>query len=198
MSPAALSVFIDANILWSKCLADWVNLCAIQKNPVFHVTWSEDVLAEVRYGWRQRNPGASERALSILLERFRAFHPKGRVTGYNPRDYPRPTADEHDWHVLAAAAHAGADILLTDDTSAFTPECVEDRFIVHTADKFLLMLLSESPSSVGQAFEFQRQYFERTYGYPPEYLLQRLEKAGALSFAEKIPQVFPHFFEAEN
>jgi predicted nucleic acid-binding protein len=194
MDEAPLSVFVDANIIRSKCLIDWVTLCAIQELPLYHVRWSEDVLAEAQYSWRRRYPGLHERAIGIQLDRFRRFHAAGRVIGYDPQDYPRPASDEHDWHVLAAAAHAQVDILLTNDANAFTSEYVQGRFEVQKADEFLLMVLDHRPDIVAAVFEFQNDFYRSTEGRPPEYLLGRLEKAGAARFSREIRLALPQLF----
>jgi predicted nucleic acid-binding protein len=195
MSEAHLSVFVDANIIWSKSLLDWVNLCSLQKNPPYHVRWSEDVLAEVHYAWRRQNPGAPERSIGVPLERFQVLHPVGQVTGYNPEDYPRPATDEHDWHVVAAAAHARCDVLLTNDARAFTPDCIQGRFRVETADEFFLMILRRRPEIISAVFTYQYDFYRNLYGRSPEFLLGRLEKAGATQFAKEIPRALPQLFK---
>jgi hypothetical protein len=45
--PVPLTVFVDANVLYSRCLRDWLVLMALDsQHTVYRLRWSEAVLAE--------------------------------------------------------------------------------------------------------------------------------------------------------
>ena len=198
MTGAPLSVFVDTNILFSRCLRDWLTLCAYTcDEPLYAVRWSEDVIAELRYSWRRKNPDASEAALAGLTNRFLASHALGKVVGYNPSQYPQPAKDKNDWHVLAAAAHANVHVLLTNDRDTFTPDCVQGRFDVMTSDEFFLLVLHRRPDIVESVTRLQIAYYQRQRKEPPEALLDRLHRAGTGGFAEQLQTKFPDLFSPD-
>ena len=50
-------VFVDANVLYSRTLRDWLGLLyTLPEYPLFQVYWSEDVLAETLYNLRRSHP----------------------------------------------------------------------------------------------------------------------------------------------
>lgn len=50
-------VLVDANVLYSKTLGDWLGLLyTIPEIPPFQVFWTEDVLAEAIYHLRRNHP----------------------------------------------------------------------------------------------------------------------------------------------
>ncbi|MEU4789705.1 PIN domain-containing protein [Micromonospora tulbaghiae] len=135
MIPSAPLVFLDANVLYSRTLRDWVSLLALEGDcAVFDLRYSEDVLAEWMYRLRRKRPEHSEQAIGGQRRRFVQAFPYGLVTGYSPNDVPCPP-DPDDRHVLAAAVHGRADILVTDDRRAFPPGCVRESLSVLTGDE---------------------------------------------------------------
>ncbi|MEU8071757.1 hypothetical protein AB0B20_18585 [Micromonospora sp. NPDC049151] len=47
MIPSASLVFLDANVLYSRTLRDWISLLALEGDcTVFDLRYSEDVLSE--------------------------------------------------------------------------------------------------------------------------------------------------------
>ena len=52
-------VLIDANVLYSRTLRDWILLLEIESEArMFKVHWTEDILAEVLYRTRRKSPTA--------------------------------------------------------------------------------------------------------------------------------------------
>ncbi|WP_432498882.1 hypothetical protein [Kineococcus auxinigenes] len=197
MTEAPLSVFADANILVSRCLRDWFNLCAsLCDEPLYVARWSDDVITEWKRAWRKRNPGVTDAALRHLLKLFFDSHGlDGEVIGFNPQDYPQPSKDIHDWHVLAAAAHANVNILLTDNKNTFTPDCVQGRFDVLTSDDFFQLVLDRRPDIVASVTELQLAYWGGRGEQPAEAVIGRLVRAQATVFASRLQKELPQLFE---
>ncbi|MFI6127983.1 putative toxin-antitoxin system toxin component, PIN family [Micromonospora sp. NPDC051141] len=187
-------MFLDANILFSRTLRDWISLLALEGDcTVFDVRYSEDILAEWMYRLRRKRPEHSEQAIGGQRRRFVEAFPYGLVTGYAPNDVRCPP-DPDDRHVLAAAIHGGVDILVTEDRLAFPPECVPGHLSVLTADEFLNWVADRSMSLVQRALSRQLDYYRRSLVAEDRTvveLIAYLRKAGAPRFAERLEGRFP-------
>ncbi|MFD7843458.1 hypothetical protein ACFV4K_11060 [Nocardia sp. NPDC059764] len=54
-------VLVDANILYSRTLRDWLSLLYLRGgHGMFQVFWTEDIMAETLYWLRKNNPHFSE------------------------------------------------------------------------------------------------------------------------------------------
>ncbi|MDO4898509.1 MAG: PIN domain-containing protein [Rothia sp. (in: high G+C Gram-positive bacteria)] len=116
-----LRVFVDANILFSKTLTDW--LYFLSQNYRYPVTLlsSEDVFAEVIKNLREKNPYAPGRTITHRLNLLRGCI-DDVVADYEVKDHPA-VRDVLDLHVHAAAAvESDADILLTANTRDFSAD----------------------------------------------------------------------------
>ena len=61
MLPVPLTVFVDANVLYSRCLRDWLIMMALDSHyTAYELRWSEAVLAEAFYHLRREHPDAPE------------------------------------------------------------------------------------------------------------------------------------------
>ncbi|MGV9373473.1 PIN domain-containing protein [Micromonospora tulbaghiae] len=189
MIPSAALVFLDANVLYSRTLRDWISLLALEGDcAVFDLRYSEDVLAEWMYRLRRKRPEHSEQAIGGQRRRFVQAFPYGLVTGYSPNEVPCPP-DPDDRHVLAAAVHGRADILVTDDRRAFPPECVRESLSVLTGDEFLGWAADRSMPLVLRALARQIDYYRRSLVSEDKdavELIAHLRKAGAPRFAERL------------
>ncbi|WBB74487.1 PIN domain-containing protein [Micromonospora sp. WMMD1128] len=194
MIPGAPLVFLDANVLFSRTLRDWISLLALESDcNVFDLRYSEDVLAEWMYRLRRKRPEHSEQAIGGQRRRFVEAFPYGLVTGYSPSDVPCPP-DSDDRHVLAAAIHGAVDILVTDDQRAFPPECVRERLSVLTSDDFLNWVADRSVSLVQRVTTRQIDYYRRSLVAPDRdavELIAYLRKAGAPRFARRLEEQLP-------
>lgn len=61
-------VFVDANILYSRTIRDWLFALSTSKIQMFDLFSSEDVFAEVVYHYRRSNPKRSgdEETVSLI------------------------------------------------------------------------------------------------------------------------------------
>ena len=61
-------VFVDANILFSKTLMDWLFFLREENSGMFQLISTQDVFSEVLYNMRKNNPRAPGIRVSRRLE----------------------------------------------------------------------------------------------------------------------------------
>src|SRR3954453_15063534 len=106
-----------------------------------HPKWSAQVLDEVK---RNRPDGLpAERSGSSRFARMNQAFPAPMISGYEEL-MPRMHADDKDKHVLAAAIHSDAGVLVTENTKDFWPPSAgRDAIKVERISDFLNRLLAE-------------------------------------------------------
>lgn len=183
--------FLDANVLYSRTLRDWVCQLALSDDEPFRVCWSEDVLAEMLYHLRRDHPEWTEHVIGGIRRRLEEYFPEAIVTGYDPTKVPAPS-DINDWHVLAAAVEARAAYLVTCDHELLAQSSAYEQHLdmLHV-DEFLVLQFDTHPRLVhdrleGQIGYLMRRYPTDTYGQLRERALGQLEKAEARAFAARL------------
>ena len=183
-------VLIDANVIYSRTLLDWVSMLSVYGN-MYEVVWTEDVLAEARYHLRKNKPEISDGYLTARFDRIRELFPDGRIDGFEitNRDHP----DRHDWHVVNAAASGCVGYLVTDDAKFERLAGNDDlEFETHTADTFLTLVDDSSPGLVRRVTAKQHAYWSAKPGHRP--LPYALSLAGAPEFADRVQQRLQELF----
>lgn len=182
-------VFLDSCVLFGSRLTDV--LLYMAANELYDPLWSERVLAAVERDVPKQRSRITPEMIARRTARMRSYFPEAMVTGYEHQE-PKMRNHPGDRHVLAAAVHGGADVLVTNNTQHFPLAEMERHHIVRmTADEFLLDLLDEDPgatvASVDRAIMARKR--------PPEAVadfLEGLDLAGAPGFAAKIrPHLIP-------
>jgi predicted nucleic acid-binding protein len=112
-------VVLDACVLANFSLCD--TLLRLAEPPqLFEPKWSEEIIREttrtleLKLGWPSSLTAHFEKEL-------RTHFSEAWISGYESR-IPRMTNDEKDGHVVAAAVHGEAEIILTLNLSHFRPE----------------------------------------------------------------------------
>lgn len=190
--PVPLTIFLDANVLYSRCLRDWLILMALDSEyTAYQPRWSESVLAEAFYHLRRDRPEAPEQAIEKWRDQMDAGFPEAKVTGWDPASVPRPR-DPNDHHVLAAAHAAQVDVLVTcerDDIDDFQAclDKVEAGITVQHIDDFLLMIADRYPVLVRRRYMSQIAYCQKIHKLDKEAAAdsarEKLDKAGAERFS---------------
>lgn len=170
-------VFVDANVLFSKTLYDWLFLLRIEsKGGMFQIHTSWDVINEAGARLRDEHPDWSGAGISSLMEKIQKIfdeivkvYPGGQVEGI---------ADEGDWHVHHAAEACHADILLTQDLGF---DSDDTHYEVYTCDEFFVEVEKSAPDVVQRVVEFQVPYWAKQGG---KQLPDALRDAGCPNFAE--------------
>lgn len=191
MLPVPLTVFVDANVLYSRCLRDWLIMMALDSHyTAYELRWSEAVLAEAFYHLRREHPDAPEQRIERWRDLMDENFPEAKVTRWDPQAVPRP-GDANDHHVLAAAYAGRVDILITcdgdiDDFQQCLDE-VDAGISVQHVDDFLCMIADRYPELVRRRYLSQIMYWLNRQKLSEEAAadscLDGLEKAGAARFA---------------
>lgn len=173
----AQRVFVDANVLYSRTLRDWLFMLRLETGGgVFqlHTTW--DVINETGARLRDKHPKAPGNLIANLMNKCQKHFdeilqdfPGGPVAGI---------ADEGDWHVHHAAEASRADILLTEDTGF---ESDESNYEAYNCDDFFVEIYSSAPDAVKRVIEQQARYWAAREG---KQLPDALRAAQCTKFAD--------------
>jgi hypothetical protein len=159
----------DACVLYPAPLRDllmWLALTDLFQarwTAGIHDEWTRNVLAD--------RPDISPASLKRCRDLMDAHVPDCLVTGYEPLIPTLTLPDLDDRHVLAAAVHGGAGVIVTFNLGDF-PAAVLGPYgleAVHP-DEFVVRLFEESPESVLEAVRRQRAALKRPPKTAAEYL----------------------------
>lgn len=169
----ALTAVYDANILYPAPLRDLfirlaqAGLVQAKWTHAIHEEWIRSVLAD--------NPRLSAERLARTRTLMDEAVRDCLVTGYEGLIASLTLPDPDDRHVLAAAIHAGADVIVTCNLRDFPTQTLAHFTIeAQHPDDFLVYLLAEAPGVVCAAVKRQRESLRN----PPrtaEELLATLE-----------------------
>lgn len=150
MSPRI--VLLDANVLIPAVTRDTLLRAAQAK--LYLPVWSAEILAEVERNLVGRGMVTVDRARRLMRVMNIVF-PDALIAGH---DHLIAALDNHpkDRHVLAAAIHAGAAIIVTQNVSDFPPSSTGKYGIsVATIDQFLVQLRDSKPSAMHHIIQVQ-------------------------------------------
>lgn len=186
----ATRIFVDANVLRSRTLRDWLFLLRnASVGDMFTIGTTEDVIAEVIYTLRRDKPNAPghlTRAVHDIICDSLDY----RIDNYPAADtLAYDGVDPNDAHVHAAAVADSADAVLTAD-KGFTTMQREHRdslpYEVYAPDAFFVLVDNSSPTVVRSVAEQQLKYWcSRQLNVN---LVQALESSGCPQFAERVRQ----------
>lgn len=176
-------VFVDANVLYSKTLRDWLFLLRLETGGgMFVLHTSEDSLTEVLYWKRRSSPTSGGSVTSAVQTRVREFMDEIHASYEGVEDYPGE--DINDAHIHAAALEARAAYLITDDNGFQEIDPDELPYEVHSADSFLMLLAENTPHAVAAVISKQLEYYKKRDDAKP--LGEALRDAGCPDFAQCI------------
>lgn len=185
MSPAVTIVLLDANILYSRTLRDWIALLQIEAPGLFSVSWTEDIMAETLYNLRKEHPLWADEQIGGMRRRLEKTFTGGQIAGYEidaTLHYP----DVCDAHVHAAAVHGGVDIVVTANAKDF-PDSDDLPYEIYHPDDFLVLVDDGAPTAVRSVTEQQLVYFHgRASAGDGVDLPHRLKNADAPEFATRV------------
>ncbi|GLW91587.1 hypothetical protein Aglo03_24030 [Actinokineospora globicatena] len=182
-----MRVFVDANVLYSRTLRDWLALGqSLSPGEVYRVYWTEDVLAETLYHLRRDHPDWDGAKIAKLRDRLAAVFADGRVEDFVVDDSYQG-ADGNDRHVHAAAVACRADVLLTGDKGFVVAGAEADAlpYEVYRPDEFFLLVDDIAPRLVAGVTREQTEYYLRVGGGRAD-LAEKLSGAGCPRFAERV------------
>lgn len=190
MSDDIYKVVIDANILLSKTLRDWIlRPCYGTGNAFYQVYLPQGVLDEFSYHWRKQHPQASDQARVRIVKAISAScH---LVEGYEVNPVPG-YPDPHDLHVHAAAVHIDANALITNDSRLLDFAQSEEgeatlNYETLTADDFLLQIADYLPTEILAGLYLDEEKYQEKVGNPRS-IPEQLKLCGAPAFARYLQQ----------
>lgn len=145
------SALLDACVLMPINLTDV--LLRLAKAGTFRPLWSAEVLDEVRRNLPRASAGMTPEKSQQRVSAMRTAFADAEVSGY---EWLLPTLTNHpkDRHVLAAAVHGGAEVIVTANLSDFPPGALRPHGVeaVHP-DAFLLALLDLHPEIIAECLQ---------------------------------------------
>lgn len=182
-----LSVFLDANVIYSITLTDV--LLTLAEHDLFLPLWSPRVLQEAQEAASRTLPDAAQQAFRKRLLIMDQAFPESSIhveeSEWSRFDLPDPD----DRHVLAAAVQGQADALVTRNIKDF-PQKLLAPFAIQaiTPDDLLCLSLRRTPETTITAM---RELIDSRHR-PPMSLsgfANRLERSGAARFASTIANI---------
>lgn len=129
------SVIVDADVLYPVYLRDV--LLRFAYAGVFQLHWTDQILHEMTRSIKRNVPENRHDRIDRTVAQMRAAFPEAMVTGHENL-ISSMTNHPKDRHVLAAAVHAGADLLVTSNVGDFPRSSCEPYDIdVQLPDDFL-------------------------------------------------------------
>lgn len=164
------TVIYDACVLYPAPLRDLLMWLAL--TDLYRARWSETIHDEWIRNVRRQRPDLKleelERTRSLMNQHVR----DALVTGF---DYLIPSItlpDPDDRHVVAAAIHSGASLIVTFNLKDFPAEALQPyKLTAQHPDDFIFDLLDLQPALVCQAAANQR----RTLRNPPKTVEEYLD-----------------------
>ena len=179
-------VFVDANILMSKTLRDWLYFLREGTGQAFQLHTTEDVFEEAFYHLRKKNARLPGHVMQQWRQQIRGALIQEFVSAF-PSDVPFSGADQEDFHVHAAALHGRADILLSNNAPEdFSLDSTP--YEVMNADAFLcLAAASVPPTRLRHIVQEQIAYWSTKPGH--RQVDEALIRAGCPNFAQQVRAV---------
>ncbi len=181
MAPTAL---YDACVLYPAPLRDLLMRLAL--TGLFQARWSEEIHDEWMRNLLADRPDITRESLERCRELMDRHVSDSLVEGYESLIPTLSLPDPDDRHVLAAAIHGGAGVIVTFNLVDFPARVLEQYGVeaVHP-DEFVGRLWDESPESVLDAVRRQRAGLSRPPKSAMEYL-ETLEQCRLTEMAAKL------------
>jgi hypothetical protein len=153
MSEAATVVaFLDASVLYPALLRNM--LMHFDVNDLYQPRWSARVHEEWMTALLRNRPDITRAQIERTRRLMEAEIDDAVVEGYEHLIASLTLPDAYDRHVLAAAIHCGATVVVTANLRDFpTPILTSFGLVAEHPDAFLLRLLNADPELGLAAFE---------------------------------------------
>lgn len=166
---AAFIALYDANVLYPAELRNLLMHLALI--GLFRAKWSADIHEE----WMSNLLKNRSDLTRAQVERTRMLMDKhavdALVSGYEDLIPDLQLPDPDDRHVLAAAIHGGADVIVTLNLRDFPADIIGPFGIeVQHPDEFILYLLELAPGAVAAAAQHHRQSLKNPAKTVDQYL----------------------------
>jgi predicted nucleic acid-binding protein len=171
-----VTAFLDANVLYPATLRSV--LLELARSKAFSVLWSEEVHREWMEALKRQKPHIPASKITRMRALMEAYVEDATVSGYEPLIAGLTLPDPDDRHVLAAAIHGKADVIVTANERDFPATVLAMyKIAVITPDRFILRLLEAEPNLVIDALEADRADLKNPPLTRGEYFVA-LERSG--------------------
>ncbi len=162
-------VLYDACVLYPAPLRDLLMRLAL--TDLFQARWTDQIHDEWTRNLLANRPELTAESLARCRQMMDEHVPDCLVTGYESLIPTLSLPDADDRHVLAAAIHGGASLIITYNLSDF-PASAFGQFEIEAVhpDEFIIRNWDQSPDSVLDAARRQRAGLKRPPRSAAEYL----------------------------
>ena len=177
----------DACVLYPFALRDL--LIELACTDLFDARWTQEIHDEWIRNVLANRPDLSTERLEITRKLMDKAVPGCLITGYEPLIDTLELPDANDRHVLAAAIHGNAQVIVTFNLKDFSAAALEPYGIeaLHP-DDFVLNLATQNAPSVANAIRACQTRFRN----PPRLMkdhLARLERQGLIRTVEALAPI---------
>ncbi|WP_124053880.1 type II toxin-antitoxin system VapC family toxin [Arcanobacterium ihumii] len=177
-------VFVDANILASRTLMDWLFHLRNKTPGMFTLQTSKDVITEVCYTIRRKYPQASDSIINKRVQRIQELMDEVLTEEFDGNLSSFTGSDINDYHVHAAAIKATSQYILTNNKSTDITTTPDDQpYSIIAADDFLCLVAQSAPHACEEAINEQFLYWAKDQKLTDPKLEEHLVKAGCPKFA---------------
>ena len=166
MLTSTFKVVLDACVLFPFSLRDTLLWAAYA--GLYQPYWSSRILEEMRRNLVRTGTTTEEQARSLVVQ-MRKHFPDAQVAGYEAL-IPGIRNHEGDRHVVAAALHAHAQVIVTSNLKHFRSEDLPANIEAQHPDEFLVNLFDLDPPGICALLTQQAAVLRR----PPMTLSQLL------------------------
>jgi len=168
---AIFGAFYDANVLYPSGLRNFLMHLAL--TGIFRAHWSAEVHDEWIRNLLKNRPDLTPDKLDRTRQLMEKALPEAMVTGYEHLIDSIELPDRNDRHVLAAAIHCRASVIVTLNLGDFPAQALRKFSIVaQHPDDFILALLENSPDRVTDAARTHRMSLTNPAKTSDEYLAE--------------------------
>ncbi len=161
--------FLDANVLYPAELRSFLMYLALA--GTFQARWSNDVHEEWISNLLANRPDLNRTQLERTRQLMDAHAPGSLVTGFEYRIEGLTLPDPDDRHVLAAAVHGKASVIITNNLKDFPNRVLQGHDLrAQAPDDFVKTLLTADPDVVRSAAEAHRMSLRNPPKTVDEYL----------------------------
>ena len=168
-------VVYDSCVIYPAPMRDLLMHLAL--TGLFQARWTEDIHREWMRSLLKNRPDIRLEQLERTREAMNSAVPDCIVKGYEPLIEGLTLPDEKDRHVLAAAIHAGAGVIVTLNLVDFPASILSNyRVEAQHPDDFVKSLIDLDATRVAKAAERQRLMLRRPPKSREEYLETLLDQ----------------------
>ncbi|MCY4397352.1 MAG: PIN domain-containing protein [Rhodospirillaceae bacterium] len=183
---AGPTALLDANVLYPAGLRDL--LLRLADRYLFAPRWSADIHAEWMRSLLADRPDIDAVVLDRTREVMDGHFPEAVVTGYEAIAARLDLPDPDDRHVLAAAIHGGADVIVTRNLRDFpAARLAPHALAAQHPDAFIAGLFETDPGAVLAAVRGHRAALRHPPRSASDHLaaLERLGLGGTVTLLRR-------------